>query len=63
MLSLKIKKYFLGNHFEIFLSRRCLNSFTNENMLLNHKDICGESDTCTSRTSIDSHLPWKNHLQ
>ena len=50
---------FLGNHNKNFLCRRCLNSFTNENALINHEEKCGDDNICTIRTSSDSHLYWK----
>ena len=42
---------FLGNHNKGFVCRRCLNSYTNENALLNHKEKCGDDNICTTRTS------------
>ena len=53
---------FLGNHNKSFVCRRCLNSYTCENALLNHKEKCGEDNICTSRTSNESHLYWKKHF-
>ena len=50
---------FLGNHNKSFVCRRCLNSYTNENALLNHKEKCGDDNLCTIRTSNESHLYWK----
>ena len=47
---------FLGNDNESFVCRRCLNSYTCENALINHKEICGEDNICTFRTSNESHL-------
>ena len=53
---------FLGNRNKSFVCRRCLNSYTNENASLNHKQKCGEDNICTIRTSNDSHLYWKKHF-
>ena len=53
---------FLGDHNKSFVCRRCLNSYTNENALLNHKEKCGEDNICTIRTSNESHLYWKKHF-
>ena len=53
---------FLGNHNKTFICKLCLNFYTNENTLLNHKEQCGESDICTIRTSPESHLHWKDHF-
>ena len=53
---------FLGNHNKSFVCRRCLNSYTCENALTNHKEKCGDDNLCTIRTSIESHLYWKKHF-
>ena len=53
---------FLGNHNKSFVCRRCLNSYTCENVLINHKEKCGDDNICTIRTSNESHLYWKKHL-
>ena len=53
---------FLGDHHKNFICRRCLNSYTCENALKNHKEKCGEDNICTIRTSNESHLYWKKHF-
>ena len=53
---------FLGNHNKSFVCRRCLNSYTCENALTNHKEKCGEDNICTIRTSNESHFYWKKHF-
>ena len=53
---------FLGNHNKSFVCRRCLNSYTCENALTNHKENCGQDNICTIRTSNESHLYWKKHF-
>ena len=53
---------FLGNHNRSFVCRRCLNSYTCENALINHKEKCGDDNICTNRTSNESHLCWKKHF-
>ena len=53
---------FLGDHNKSFVSRRCLNSYTCENALKNHKEKCGNDNICTIRTSNESHLYWKKHF-
>ena len=53
---------FLGNHNKSFVCRRCLNSYTCENALINHKEICGDDNICTIRTKNESHLYWKKHF-
>ena len=54
---------FLGDHNKSFVCRRCLNSYTCENALINHKEKCGEDNICTIRTSNESHIYWKKHFQ
>ena len=53
---------FLGDHHKTFICRRCLNSYTSENMLMLHKPQCENNDISTIRTSNESHLLWKNHF-
>ena len=53
---------FLGNHNKSFVCRRCLNSYTCENALKNHKEKCGDDNICTIGTSNESHLYWKKHF-
>ena len=47
---------FLGDHHKNFVCRRCLNSYTCESALINHKEKCGDDNICTIRTSNESHL-------
>ena len=53
---------FLGDHNKIFICRRCLSSYTSENMLMKHKQKCGEDNITTIKTSSESHLYWKKHF-
>ena len=53
---------FLGDHNKSFVCRRCLNSYTCEKALKNHKEKCGNDNICTIRTSNESHLYWKKHF-
>ena len=59
-----IKKFkvFLGDHHKNFICRRCLNSYTNENMLMIHRPKCENIDITTTRNSSETHLHWKNHF-
>ena len=52
----------MGDHNKNFICRRCLNSYTSKNMLRLDKPKCGEDDICSIRTSLDSHIYWKNHF-
>ena len=54
---------FLGDHNKKFICRRCLSSYTSENMLIKHKPKCEHNDITTIKTSNESHLHWKNHFQ
>ena len=54
---------FLGDHNENFFCRRCLSSYTSENMLMKHKEKCGDDNITTIRTSNESHLHWKKHFR
>ena len=53
---------FLGDHNKKFICRRCLSSYTSENMLMKHKEKCGDDNITTIRTSNESHLHWKKHF-
>ena len=53
---------FSGDHHKNFVGRRCLNSYTCENALINHKENCGDDNICTIRTSNESHLYWRKHF-
>ena len=53
---------FLGDHNKKFICRRCLNSYTSENMLMKHKQKCGNDNITTIKTSSESHLFWKKHF-
>ena len=50
---------FLGDHHKKFICRRCLISYTSENLLMLRKPKCENNDITTIRTSPDSHLHWK----
>ena len=53
---------FLGDHNKRFICRRCLSSYTSENMLMKHKEKCGDDNITVIKTSIESHLQWKKHF-
>ena len=53
---------FLGDHNRTYICRRCLSSYTSENMLIKHKQKCGEDNITTIKTSNESHLHWKKHF-
>ena len=50
---------FLGDHNKKFICRRCLCSYTSENMLMKHKEKCGDDNITTIKTSNESYLYWK----
>ena len=53
---------FLGDHNKKNFCRQCLSSYTSENMLIKHKQKCGEDNITTIKTSNESHLHWKKHF-
>ena len=53
---------FLGDHNKKFIRRRCLSSYTSENMLITHKEQCGDDNITSIKTSNESHLFWKKHF-
>ena len=53
---------FLGDHNKKFICRRCLNSYTSENMLIKHKEKCGDDNITSIKTSNKSHLYWEKHF-
>ena len=53
---------FLGDHNKKFICRRCLNSYTSENMLSKHKPKCENNDITTIKTSNKSHLHWEKYF-
>ena len=53
---------FLGDQIIKFTCRKCLSSYTNENMLMKHKQKCGDDNITTIKTSNESHLHWKIHF-
>ena len=53
---------FLGDHNKKFICRRCLSSYTSENMLMKHKEKCGDDINTAIKTSNESHLFWKKHF-
>ena len=50
---------FLGDQNKKFICRRCLSSYTSENMLMKHKEKCENNDITSIKTSNESHLHWK----
>ena len=52
----------LGDHNKIFICRQCLNSHKSENMLMKHKQKCGDDIITTIKTSKKSHLHWEKHF-
>ena len=53
---------YLGDHNKKFICRQCLSSYTSENMLMKHKEKCGDDNITTNRTSNESHFHWKKHF-
>ena len=59
-----IKKFdvFSGDHSKTFICRQSLSSYTSENMLMKHKQNCGDDNITTIKTSNEFHLHWQNHF-
>ena len=53
---------FLGDHNKKFICRRCLSSYTSENMLIKHKEKCGDDNITVIKTSNKSHLYWEKYF-
>ena len=53
---------FSGDHHKIFICRRCLSSYTSENMLMLHKQKCGDDNKYTTKTSSESIFIGKEHF-
>ena len=53
---------FLGDRNKKFICRRCLSSYTSENMLIKHKPKCEINNITSIKTSNESHLHWKKHF-
>ena len=51
------------DHNKRFICRRCLGSYTSENMLIKHKTKCEKNDITSIKTSNESHLHWKKYFQ
>ena len=52
----------LGDHHKTFICRRCLNSFTSENMLKLQNPKCETNDITSIKTSNESDLHWRKHF-
>ena len=52
---------FIGKHDCKYVCRKCLNSYTTQNMLIKHKKLCGENQKL--KTSPNSHIYWKKYFQ
>ena len=52
----------MRNHNKSFVCRRCLNSYTIKNALLDHKENCGDDYICTIKASTEFHHYWKKHI-
>ena len=62
MFSIRKLYVFLGNHNCKIVCIRCLSSYTSQNVLIVHKQKCIQQEKTGIRTSIESHLYWKNHF-
>ena len=58
---IKALNRFIGIHHK-FICGRCLDSFTSENALTNHKEKCGDDNICTIKTSNESQIQWNKQF-
>ena len=63
MFLLKKLDVYFGDHNRKFICRRCLSSYTSENMLIKHKPKCENNDITSIKTSNETHLHWKKNFQ
>ena len=54
---------FLGDQNKKIICRQCLSSYTSDNMLMKHRQKCGEDKITTLKTSSEFQIHWKNHFQ
>ena len=59
---IKKLKVFIGKKDIKNVSRRCLNSYTSENMIIKHQQQCIQKQITSIRTSSESHLDRMNHF-
>ena len=52
---------FIGKHDCKYVCRKCLKSYTTQNMLIKHKNLCGEKQKL--KTSPNSHIYWNKYFQ
>ena len=53
---------FLGKQECRYICKRCLSSYTSENMTIKHKQQRIQKEMTSIRTSPESHFYWKNHF-
>ena len=60
-LLIKKLNVFKGKHDCKYVCRKCLNSYTTHNMLIKHRNLCGQNQIL--KTSSNSHIYWKKYFQ
>ena len=53
---------FSGDHNKKIICRQCLSSVTSENVLIKHKQKCGEDNITTIKISSESHPDREKHF-
>ena len=53
---------FLGEQVSKFVNKRCLSSFSNQSVLMNHKQRCQQQEITSIRTSNESYVQWKKQF-
>ena len=59
---IKKSNVFSGDYHKSFICRRCLKSYTSENMLMIQKPKCENINKTTIRTSPESYIRWKKYF-
>ena len=53
---------FLGDLNKNFICRRCLSSYSSENMLMLHKQKYGDDNITNIKNSPEAHIQWKKNI-
>ena len=54
---------FIGKKDNKYVCRRCLNCYTNQEVLINHLQNCGQQEITSIEVSKESHFYWRDHYQ
>ena len=54
---------FIGKEDNKYVCRRCLNCYTNQEVLFNHMQKCGQQEITSIKVSKEPHIYWRDHFQ